>query len=47
MMPDTWEVRERPRYWSDLKRQMVEKEGFSESYAKIVRLKLPASDGKN
>ena len=35
------------RYWSDLKRQMVEKEGFSESYAKIVRLKLPASDGKN
>jgi len=34
------------RYWSDLKRQLVEKEGFSELYEKIVQLKLEAPDGK-
>lgn len=34
------------RYWSDLKRQMVEKEGFSEPYDEIVQLKMTASDGK-
>ncbi len=34
------------RYWSDLKRQLAEKEGFSELYEKIVQLKLAAADGK-
>lgn len=34
------------RYWSDLKRQLSEKEGYSELYAKNVQLKLPSSDGK-
>lgn len=34
------------RYWSDLKRQLFEKEGFNELYEKIVQLKLLASDGK-
>ena len=34
------------RYWSDLKRQLVEKEGFSELYEKIVQLKMQAPDGK-
>lgn len=34
------------RYWSDLKSQLVDKEGFSELYEKIVQLKLPAPDGK-
>ena len=34
------------RYWSDLKRQLIENEGFSELYEKIVQLKLPSSDGK-
>ncbi|OGT48280.1 MAG: phage antirepressor protein [Gammaproteobacteria bacterium RIFCSPHIGHO2_12_FULL_41_15] len=34
------------RYWSDLKNQLVEKEGFSELYEKIVQLKLISSDGK-
>lgn len=34
------------RYWSDLKKQLSEKEGFSELYGKIVQLKLKASDGK-
>lgn len=33
------------RYWSDLKRK-VAKEGYSELYDKIVRLKLVAADGK-
>jgi len=33
------------RYWSDLKRKLVA-EGFSEAYEKIVRLKMPAPDGK-
>lgn len=35
------------RYWSDLKIQLYEKEGFIEVYDKIVRLKLIAEDGKN
>src|SRR5260370_31930160 len=35
------------RYWSDLKREMAEKEGFSELYDKIVQLKMPAEDGKD
>lgn len=34
------------RYWSDLKRNLSEKEGFSELYEKIVQLKLVSSDGK-
>ena len=33
------------RYWSDLKAKLIN-EGFSEVYDKIVRLKLPAEDGK-
>ena len=34
------------RYWSDLKGQLTEKEGFIQLYAKIVQLKLLATDGK-
>jgi DNA-damage-inducible protein D len=34
------------RYWSDLKIQLVENEGFIQLYGKIVQLKLLASDGK-
>lgn len=34
------------RYWSDLKRQLIEKEGFSELYDKIVQLPMPGVDGK-
>lgn len=34
------------RYWSDLKRLLVEKEGFSELYEKIVQFKLLSPDGK-
>ena len=34
------------RYWSDLKRQLTEKEGFFQLYEKIVQLKLTSSDGK-
>ncbi len=34
------------RYWSDLKRQLTEKEDYSELYEKIVQLKLLAPDGK-
>ncbi|MEA0971382.1 BRO family N-terminal domain containing protein [Candidatus Megaera venefica] len=34
------------RYWSDLKKQLTEQEGFSEVYEKIVQLKLKAPDGK-
>ncbi len=34
------------RYWSDLKRQLADKEGYSELYDDIVQLKMPASDGK-
>lgn len=38
---------DRPRqYWSDLKKHLTEKEGFSELYEEIVQLKMPASDGK-
>lgn len=33
------------RYWSDLKKKL-EAEGYNEAYEKIVRLKLPAPDGK-
>ena len=33
------------RYWSDLKKKLVS-EGFTEAYEKIVRLKMPAPDGK-
>ena len=33
------------RYWSDLKRRLQVEEG-SEAYAKIVQLKMEASDGK-
>ncbi len=34
------------RYWTDMKRRLAEKEGFSEVYASCVRLKLKAPDGK-
>ncbi|MCE5318862.1 MAG: Bro-N domain-containing protein [Parachlamydia sp.] len=34
------------RYWSDLKRQLAENEGFTQLYGKIVQLRLEASDGK-
>ncbi|WP_420421954.1 Bro-N domain-containing protein [Simkania sp.] len=34
------------RYWSDLKRNLVDNEGFIQLYDKIVQLKLEASDGK-
>ena len=34
------------RYWSDLKRQLIEKEDFIQLYEKIVQLKLPSEDGK-
>ena len=34
------------RYWSDLKIQLSENEGFDQLYEKIVQLKLLASDGK-
>src|SRR3989338_1546379 len=34
------------RYWSDLKSQLHDNEGFSELYGKIVQLKLLAPDGK-
>jgi DNA-damage-inducible protein D len=34
------------RYWSDLKIQLAEKEGFIELYEKIVQLKMTAQDGK-
>lgn len=33
------------RYWSDLKRKLIS-EGANETYEKIVRLKMKASDGK-
>jgi DNA-damage-inducible protein D len=33
------------RYWSDLRKKLME-EGYHEAYEKIVRLKLPSSDGK-
>jgi prophage antirepressor-like protein len=34
------------RYWTDMKRRLAEKEGFSEVYANCVQLKLESSDGK-
>ena len=34
------------RYWSDLKGQLSEKEGFDQLYEKIVQLKLVSVDGK-
>ena len=34
------------RYWSDLKIQLKEQEGFEQLYEKIVQLKLTSSDGK-
>ena len=34
------------RYWTDLKRRL-KVEGADQVYAKIVQLKMPASDGKN
>ena len=34
------------RYWSDLKIQLAENEGFIQLYGKIVQLKLMAPDGK-
>jgi hypothetical protein len=38
----------RPRkYWSDLKRQLSEDEGFSELSDKIGQLAMPAEDGKS
>ena len=34
------------RYWSDLKTQLTDNEGFFQLYGKIVQLKLLAADGK-
>jgi DNA-damage-inducible protein D len=34
------------RYWSDLKANLIENEGFVQLYEKIVQLKLIANDGK-
>jgi hypothetical protein len=34
------------RYWSDLKMQLADNEGFDQLYGKIVQLKLIAPDGK-
>lgn len=34
------------RYWSDLKRQLIDNEGFAQLYEKIVQLKMESSDGK-
>lgn len=34
------------RYWSDLKRKLVDNEGFAQLYDKIVQLKMQSSDGK-
>jgi DNA-damage-inducible protein D len=34
------------RYWSDLKRDLVEKEGYNELYADIVQLPMQGKDGK-
>jgi prophage antirepressor-like protein len=35
------------KYWSDLKRQLSEKEGFSELSDNIGQLTMPSEDGKN
>lgn len=34
------------RYWSDLKRKLVQETGSGQPYEKIVRLKFTAPDGK-
>lgn len=34
------------RYWSDMKQRLADEEGFREVYAKCVRLKMLAPDGK-
>lgn len=34
------------RYWSDLKRQLIDTEGYIQLYEKIVQLKLESNDGK-
>ena len=34
------------RYWSDLKRKLVQEAGSEQPYAEIVQLKLPSADGK-
>jgi prophage antirepressor-like protein len=34
------------RYWSDLKKQITEKEGFVQLYEKIVQFKMEAPDSK-
>lgn len=34
------------RYWSDLKIKLIDDEGFSQLYEKIVQLKLTSTDGK-
>lgn len=42
-------ITESPRarkYWSDLKSQIIEDDGFSELSAKIGQLKMPGADGK-
>jgi hypothetical protein len=40
------ESRNPRRYWSDLKKKILEDEGSSQLYEKIVQLKMPAPDGK-
>jgi DNA-damage-inducible protein D len=35
------------KYWSDLKRKLIEKEGFSELSEKIGQLPMPGADGKS
>ena len=35
------------RYWSDLKRQLTEREGFSELYEKIVQLISYSTETQN
>lgn len=34
------------RYWSDLKRKLAQEAGSEQPYEKIVRLKMPATDGR-
>ena len=34
------------RYWSDLKRNLAEDEGFVELYEEFVQLRMPSADGK-
>lgn len=34
------------RYWSDLKKKLIEDEGFDQLYEKIVQLKMESKDGK-